>query len=508
MDMDEKNDLKVSNAALQVAMGLKIRRFRKEKNKTSAQLALQIGVTPSYITRLEQGKRSPSLEVLRRLSDVLETSPDELLGNKSTSDEPDDIVGFLNSDAVKNFPYDVFGLKQQDFISLLTSDPEYGNVLSKTIRHVASLHHVQIGPLLLEVLKFYQQAKNNYFEGIEKAAEAFRQQLGLKPGDPLSEELLRSTLESRGVTIDTFKNQDEFEECRWIYVNSDKESKLYINESLMPAQRAFCFAREIGYMELGENPRRPFDTSELSNFAEAYAYFKASYFAGSAMINKRSFDKFFLPFLKKKRFNSNVFLDLKMQTTFESYFYRIGELLATHGLSKYYFLRFESDLERELYEGKKEIYSISKATNMSSLPDLRGLDGREQYCGRFLEINLMRKLREENSDRVICGVQRSKGLWGDTNYQGDVFVFSIAYKTSLNPSRLRAVSLSYPINERFKELVGFYDAPDVPRKEVHVSCERCHLADCKQRRSKGQHVYEKKNNMTAIIEFINTKKDA
>lgn len=505
--MEKKTDKKKSGKALQVALGFRIKTLRKEKGMASAALAKLVQVDSSYITRIEQGKRSPSLEVLSACAKALGVTPDELLGEKPNSEQHEDVVDILVSDAIQDFPYEVFGLKREDFIALLTTDPEYSKVLSHTIRHVASLHQVQVGPLLLEVLKYYQQAKNNYFEEIELQAEQFRQELNLKKGDPLREDLLHTELEKRGIEIGHFENEGRFEECRWVYLNGREKKKLLVNANLTSEQRAFCYAREIGYIVRKLANHRPFDTSVLSSFSEAYAYYMASYFAGAAMINKLSFDKLFLPFLEEKQFDGSQFLSLNMQAPYESYFYRIGELLATHGLTQYQFLRFESDLEREKYENKDEIYTISKATNMSKLPDLRGLDGREQYCGRFLEINLMRELRLNKGSRVVCGVQRAKGLWGENFHKGEIFVFSIAYRTVLNPARLRAVSLSYPVTSRFRQMVGFHDDPHIPSKEIHVSCERCHLHACNERRSKGQHVYEMRNQRASILQFIEDERD-
>lgn len=47
---------------------------------TQAELAKCLGVTESYISYLESGKREPSIETLKKMSLIMEVSIDELLG--------------------------------------------------------------------------------------------------------------------------------------------------------------------------------------------------------------------------------------------------------------------------------------------------------------------------------------------------------------------------------------------------------------------------------------------
>jgi repressor LexA len=53
-------------------IGERIRRIRKEKNFTQEELAWEIGLSPNYIGLIERGKKRPSIETLRKISEVLE----------------------------------------------------------------------------------------------------------------------------------------------------------------------------------------------------------------------------------------------------------------------------------------------------------------------------------------------------------------------------------------------------------------------------------------------------
>ncbi len=63
-----------------VEFGERLRQLRKERNLTQKQLATLIGVKNSVISFYEVGDRTPSLEVIIKLSKALHISTDTLLG--------------------------------------------------------------------------------------------------------------------------------------------------------------------------------------------------------------------------------------------------------------------------------------------------------------------------------------------------------------------------------------------------------------------------------------------
>jgi len=56
-----------------------VRRFREAKNMTQAELAAKAKVTRPYITMIENGRKEPSLAVLRRLAKALGVPVAELI---------------------------------------------------------------------------------------------------------------------------------------------------------------------------------------------------------------------------------------------------------------------------------------------------------------------------------------------------------------------------------------------------------------------------------------------
>lgn len=60
-------------------LGNRIRRIRKEKYLTQFALAEEVGVSPNFLGDVERGVKSPSLETMVCLANVLDVSLDYLL---------------------------------------------------------------------------------------------------------------------------------------------------------------------------------------------------------------------------------------------------------------------------------------------------------------------------------------------------------------------------------------------------------------------------------------------
>ncbi len=60
-------------------IGRRIARRRKELGLKQAQVCEQVGINDKYLSCIERATSIPSLEVLMRLSLVLDTTPDEFL---------------------------------------------------------------------------------------------------------------------------------------------------------------------------------------------------------------------------------------------------------------------------------------------------------------------------------------------------------------------------------------------------------------------------------------------
>ena len=68
--------------AVESSVGIRIRRFRLEKNMTQDQLAAKIGGDRTSLSSYEHSKRMPDIFVLCRMADIFEVSLDDLVGRK------------------------------------------------------------------------------------------------------------------------------------------------------------------------------------------------------------------------------------------------------------------------------------------------------------------------------------------------------------------------------------------------------------------------------------------
>ncbi len=76
--------------------GIKLKALRKEAGLTQQQLASQLGVTKSVVSFYELQARSPSPEVLVKLTQIFHVSADYLLGLDKT--EVIDVTGLNERD--------------------------------------------------------------------------------------------------------------------------------------------------------------------------------------------------------------------------------------------------------------------------------------------------------------------------------------------------------------------------------------------------------------------------
>ncbi len=68
-------------------IGEKIKQIRKDKGLQQKQVAIDVGLDQSNYNKIENGRREPSLEVLQKLSAILDVSIDELV-NAEDSKKP------------------------------------------------------------------------------------------------------------------------------------------------------------------------------------------------------------------------------------------------------------------------------------------------------------------------------------------------------------------------------------------------------------------------------------
>lgn len=73
----------------------KIKNLREKVNWSQSELAERAGVTPSAISMIESGQRSPSLVVTRKISEAFKITVSELTGEQAPQDTNKEAQAFF-----------------------------------------------------------------------------------------------------------------------------------------------------------------------------------------------------------------------------------------------------------------------------------------------------------------------------------------------------------------------------------------------------------------------------
>ena len=68
----------VSSHMIEISLGQRIRELRDKADLSLRELAMRIGISAPFLSDIELGRRFPSEEILAKLADALDVSPDEL----------------------------------------------------------------------------------------------------------------------------------------------------------------------------------------------------------------------------------------------------------------------------------------------------------------------------------------------------------------------------------------------------------------------------------------------
>ena len=100
-----------------IAIGDRIRKYREQSRMTQEQLSESCSLSTGYIGHLERGTRSPSLETLVKISQILRVSLDDLVFGKTE----------INNNMIKILA-----------LTLEEKDPEKVKVFLKTVCALAN----------------------------------------------------------------------------------------------------------------------------------------------------------------------------------------------------------------------------------------------------------------------------------------------------------------------------------------------------------------------------------
>lgn len=470
--------MKLSPENLRLVLGLKLRAERERRGLTLQQVAGRAGLAVSYLSEIEKGKKYPKSAKLLDLARALELPYEELVSTK-VGEELSPLQAFAGSEFLREFPFELFGVSSQDFFGLVAADPKRAGALLRTFGEIGQRYDVEVEHLLFAALRSYQQLHANYFPDLEEAATRLRTEAGWATRRRIDASELEELLVRRwGYVLDerTLPATRELAGLRSLY-SAGPPPRLYINGHLLPAQRAFLLAREIGYRALGLEVRALTSSwLKVESFDQVLNNFRASYFAGALLLPAEALATQLRRFFAERTFRPDALLASldRFGATPEMLFYRVTELApALLGLSELFFVRFQRDAERKRAR-------LTKVFNLSRIPAPHGVGGHEHACGRWPGIAILDDpalLKEHAATPVRA--QRSRFLSDGVEF----FVVAAARPLALRAGAVTSVSLGFLVDERLAATARFLDDPAVPRVDVDLTCERCPLParECAER---------------------------
>jgi hypothetical protein len=251
--------------------------------------------------------------------------------------------------------------------------------------------------------------------------------------------------------------------------------EIHLSNELPLNEQIFILAREIGYrtQKLEMRPKSSM-IGNLDSFDQLYNHFKASYFASSLLIPESLIIEDLKEWFKESEWkmdNLQMMMN-KYRTSAESLFHRITQILPKHfGINHLFFLRYEYDMKLERYE-------IARELHLSSLHGPHRIKGHEHYCARWLVSKITQSVISSD-EKVKMGVQRSNFVDSRQEY----LIIGSAFKPKLNSQKLTSICLGLLVNDNLNDHLKYLNSPQISKFNVGETCERCSIAECKERRA-------------------------
>lgn len=456
---------------LKIIFGIKIKSFRTEQELSLKELSKKAGIAVSYLSEIESGKKYPKPEKMISLAQALGVDYDALVSLK-VNKSLDPFAALINSELIKQFPFHFFGISARDILGLFKNNPENAHAFLQTFLQISRAYDMSLENFLFAALRTFQRHHNNYFPDLENLADQYARQNGIDNKTTTFDQL-KTILEGKYLY-----HIDESELSRHPVLNGFRsiykgKCLLSINDRLLPSQKTFILAREIGFIELGIK-ERPLTSSwiKVQSFDQLVNNFKASYFGGALLIQQDRFAKDLKGFFKRSEWGGEHFANLldRHQATPEMLLYRMSQVIpGIFGLGKIFYLRFTDSEDRLSVKLTKEL-------NMTEVLVPYGLGINEHYCRRWLPLRLLKKLRQSNLS-ITTGVQKIQFVKSGARF----LLLSMARPLSLSRERESAITIGFKIDQKSQSFIKFLDDSTIPEEMVSETCERCPLTDCSER---------------------------
>lgn len=456
------------------------------------ELAKKTGLSISYLSEIEKGKKYPKGDKILSLAAALDVDYDYLVSLK-VSKRLEPLVNLINSDFLKEFPLELYGLDPQKVLQILSDAPEKVNAFVNSILQIARNYELSKEDFYSASLRSYQELNDNYLKEVEDAAAKLREEYSLTNLPIKRQDLLEILEEYFQVNVDFTElgNNPTLKNIRSYHKAS--KNLLLINSGLSEGQINFLLARELAFNYL-ELKNRPHETPPQSKYSFEFLLnnFKASYFSAALLIDEKLLKLDIQRFARLEKWDSSFLIGLldKYNCTPEMLMQRLTNLLPKFfNIKNLFFLRFIGDLKNDNYQLTKELH-INKVHN----PHSNELN--EHYCRRWLTLRVMKEL-EHSSAPIVSGAQISQ-YW---QTKDEYLILSLALPNVSDNSEVISISIGFYIDKNLRKNMKFLKDSTLPKVTVHTTCERCNIKDCQDRKASPE-IFQREQQRHQILEGL------
>lgn len=470
---------------IRLIFGLKIKHLRQEKGVSLSDLATRSGLSVSYLNEIEKGKKYPKTEKIFALAAALGVDYDTLVSAK-LSKKLEPIAELLDSNLLHELPLELFGLDAASLLDLLSNAPSKVAAFVSTLLEISRSHGMRVEQFFFSALRTFQEMHDNHFDDLEAEAAAFLEKFN-PSGGTVDAQFLETWLQTeRRYLLEPFSEttHPDLASLRSVLVpggtSPGATPRLLLNEQLGGEQRTFTLAREVGY-EAMRIPvgARPLVSSvvEAESFEQVLNNFRASYFARAVLMPKPAMVAALNTIFGKKAWDESYLPTLltRFQVTPEMLLLRMSNLLTSHfNLNNHFFLRFD-------HAAGSPDFSLAKEMHLSRHHSPHATTS-EHYCRRWIALGMLKELEvlQETgawNGQPLSRAQRSAYFETDNEY----LVLALAKPSPPKPGVNSSVCLGMAVDDSLRKRIRFLDDPALPRRVVNETCERCPIADCRER---------------------------
>lgn len=458
-----------------IIFGLKVKQLRIEKGLSFAKLSKTAGLSVSYLNEIEKGKKSPKMDKVESLAAALGTTYDELI-SPILKGKLAAVGELLHSNFLNELPLDLFGIELSKVVEIIANSPSRVGAFISTLVELSRNFAFKEENFYFNAVRAYQELHYNYFDDIEQSIEKFIKAYKLPTTRAVPVNLLASILKKHfgyHIVESDLADYPELQHLRSIFI--PKKKKLILNPQLNEKQKALQLGKELAYNYLKLKER--INTSsflKVNNFQIVLNNYIAGYFAVGLLVNKETFKKDLQYFFEQTSWDKSYLLKLllKYDVSPEVLFQRFNILPHHFDMPKMFFMRMIHDPALETFQIDKELH-----LNRQHEPHANSLD--EHYCRRWLSISQLENLTKnsQTTGQVEVGLQLSKY----TETEDEYICFTIARPAYFPSTKNVSVTIGLLADKELKEKMKFLSDPNIPRKRVSVTCERCPIMDCQVR---------------------------